>query len=110
MPCPFAHQTNVSGCVTNGSLPISAGGFSLEKGEMPSQSVYQTVSRPTTSIEQLKQNGQSIWLDFISRGLIRRGELRTPDREDGLTGVTSNPETFERAIDESSDYDDVLTD
>ena len=44
-----------------------------------------------TSIEQLKQNGQSIWLDDIGRGLIRRGEFRRLIEEDGLTGVTGNP-------------------
>lgn len=43
---------------------------------MPRQSVYQTVSRPTTSIEQLKQHGQSIWLDFIGRGVVRQGDLQ----------------------------------
>jgi transaldolase len=94
--------------MTNGSLPISAGGFSLEKGEMPRQSVYQTVSRPTTSIEQLKQHGQSIWLDFIGRGVIRRGEFERLIADDGPTEVTGNPETFDRVIAEGRDYDDVF--
>src|SRR5450759_2794608 len=94
--------------MTNGSLPISAGGFSLEKGEMPRQSVYQTVSRPTTSIEQLKQHGQSIWLDFIGRGVVRQGEFERLIADDGPTGVTGNPETFDRVIAEGRDYDDVF--
>src|ERR1035438_10320947 len=94
--------------MTNGSLPISAGGFSLEKGEMSRQSVYQTVSRPTTSIEQLKQHGQSIWLDFIGRGVVRQGEFERLIAEDGATGVTGNPETFDRVIAEGRDYDDAF--
>ena len=94
--------------MTNGSLPISAGGFSLEKGEMPRQSVYQTVSRPTTSIEQLKQHGQSIWLDFIGRGVVRQGEFERLIADDGPTGVTGNPETFARVIAEGRDYDDAF--
>ena len=94
--------------MTNGSLPISAGGFSLEKGEMPRQSVYQTVSRPTTSIEQLKQHGQSIWLDFIGRGVVRQGEFERLIAEDGPTGVTGNPETFDRVIAEGRDYNDAF--
>ena len=75
---------------------------------MPRQSVYQTVSRPTTSIEQLKQHGQSIWLDFIGRGGIRRGEFERLIADDGPTGVTGNPETFDRVIAEGRDYDDVF--
>ena len=55
---------------------------------MPRQSVYQTVSRPTTSIEQLKQHGQSIWLDFIGRGVVRQGEFERLIADDGPTGVT----------------------
>ena len=62
----------------------------------------------TTSIEQLKQNGQSIWLDHISRGPIRRGEVKRLIEQDGLSGVCSNLATFEKAVDESSDYDDAF--
>jgi transaldolase len=58
-----------------------------------------------TSIEQLKQIGQSIWLDNISRGLIRRGELKRLIEQDGLTGVSSNLAMFEKAVEESTDYD-----
>lgn len=75
---------------------------------MPRQSVYQTVSRPTTSIEQLKQHGQSIWLEFIGRGVIRRGEFERLIADDGPTGVTGNPETFDRVIAEGREYDDVF--
>ena len=61
-----------------------------------------------TSIEELNHNGQSIWLDNISRGLIRRGELKRLIEQDGLTGVISNLATFENAVDDGSDYDDAF--
>jgi transaldolase len=75
---------------------------------MSSQSVNQAVARPSTSIEQLKQHGQSIWLDFIGRGVVRRGDLQRLIADDGATGVTGNPETFDRVIAESRDYDDAF--
>jgi transaldolase len=57
---------------------------------------------------KLESFGQSIWLDFISRGLLDSGELLRLINEDGVTGVTSNPSIFEKAIAESSDYDDTI--
>lgn len=48
--------------------------------------------------------GQSVWLDFIRRSLIDRGELKHLVDVDGVTGVTSNPAIFEKAIDGSNDY------
>jgi transaldolase len=54
---------------------------------------------------QLKQYGQSIWLDLLSRELLRSGKLRRLRDEDGVSGVTSNPAIFEKAINGSSDYD-----
>ncbi len=56
----------------------------------------------------LQQYGQSIWLDFIRRGMIAGGDLRNLIRDDGVTGVTSNPTIFEKAIDGSDDYADQL--
>ncbi len=59
---------------------------------------------------ELRSQGQSIWLDYISRGLIATGGLRSMMRKDGLRGVTSNPSIFEKSIDTGSDYDDELQD
>src|SRR5688572_23320386 len=53
----------------------------------------------------LNQCGQFVWLDHISRSLIRGGGLQRLIDEDGLGGVTSNPTIFEKAIAGSSDYD-----
>jgi transaldolase len=49
--------------------------------------------------------GQSIWLDNIHRGLIHSGELARLIEEDAVTGLTSNPAIFEKAIVGSTDYD-----
>jgi len=51
--------------------------------------------------------GQSIWLDNMSRALLRSGDLAAL-RDQGITGVTSNPTIFEKAIGGSTDYDDQL--
>ena len=59
-------------------------------------------------LQQLGTYGQSIWLDYIRRGLITSGELARLVREDGLKGVTSNPAIFEKAIAGSTDYAEAL--
>jgi transaldolase len=59
-------------------------------------------------LKQLLQQGQSIWLDSISRDLIKSGELQRLVTEDGLRGLTSNPTIFEQAIGHGSEYDDAL--
>ncbi len=53
---------------------------------------------------ELKRIGQSIWLDYLRKGLIDSGELERMVKEDGLSGVTTNPTIFEKALLESSDY------
>jgi transaldolase len=57
---------------------------------------------------KLEAMGQSIWLDFLSRGMLVSGELVSLIQEDGVSGVTSNPTIFEKAIAQSSDYDDAI--
>ena len=49
----------------------------------------------------LERFGQSIWMDFISRVTISSGKLQQLIKEDGVSGVTSNPTIFEKAIAES---------
>jgi transaldolase len=58
---------------------------------------------------RLEALGQSIWLDFLSRGMLVSGELVSLIQEDGVSGVTSNPTIFEKAIAQSSDYDAAIT-
>jgi transaldolase/glucose-6-phosphate isomerase len=53
---------------------------------------------------KLEGFGQSIWLDLIRRSMLDSGELKQMIKEDGISGVTSNPTIFEKAIDGSNDY------
>jgi transaldolase len=52
--------------------------------------------------------GQSLWLDNITRNLLRTGGLRRYIEEFSITGLTSNPTIFDHAIKNSSDYDDAI--
>jgi transaldolase len=53
----------------------------------------------------LESLGQSIWLDYIRRDLVKDGGLERLINEDGLRGMTSNPAIFEKAIVDSNIYD-----
>lgn len=59
-------------------------------------------------LQQLLDYGQSMWLDYIRRDLFTSGKLKKMIQEDGLRGMTSNPSIFEKAIADSSLYDDML--
>jgi len=63
--------------------------------------------RKPNPIRELRQIGQSLWLDNIRRQLVTSGELARL-RDEGLTGVTSNPTIFEKAVSGSSDYDEAM--
>src|SRR5258707_13488244 len=56
----------------------------------------------------LREHGQAIWLDFLSRRFVAEGGLKKLADEDGLSGVTSNPSIFKKAIGDSSDYDAAI--
>jgi transaldolase len=59
-------------------------------------------------LQQLLDYGQSMWLDYIRRDLFTSGKLKEMIANDGLRGMTSNPSIFEKAIADSSLYDDML--
>jgi transaldolase/glucose-6-phosphate isomerase len=59
-------------------------------------------------LQRLHDAGQSIWLDFIDRPMLRNGELARRIRDDALTGMTSNPTIFEKALAEGTAYDDQI--
>jgi transaldolase len=59
-------------------------------------------------LQQLAEQGQSVWLDYISRDLLTSGELKRMIAEDNVTGMTSNPTIFQKAIAQGSDYDDQI--
>jgi len=56
---------------------------------------------------QLQQEGQSIWLDDMTRSLVSSGALRTLV-DNGLRGLTSNPTIYQKAIGGTSDYDEAI--
>jgi transaldolase len=59
-------------------------------------------------LQELLNYGQSMWLDYIRRDLFTTGKLKQMIANDGLRGMTSNPAIFEKAIADSSLYDDIL--
>ncbi|HXJ48402.1 MAG TPA: transaldolase family protein, partial [Candidatus Acidoferrum sp.] len=65
------------------------------------------VETKNNPIKELRNLGQSLWLDNIRRQLISSGELARL-RDEGLTGVTSNPTIFEKAVSGSTDYDEAM--
>jgi transaldolase len=64
-------------------------------------------SVPMSRINDLHDLGQSIWLDYIDRGLLRSGELKSLV-DAGIRGVTSNPTIFQQAISSSDAYEEDL--
>jgi transaldolase/glucose-6-phosphate isomerase len=59
-------------------------------------------------LASLHDYGQAVWLDFLARGFIAEGGLKKLVEDDGLSGVTSNPSIFEKAIAGSAEYDSSL--
>jgi transaldolase/glucose-6-phosphate isomerase len=59
-------------------------------------------------LHAIRDAGQSVWLDFLRRGLLTNGGLLHRIRHDAVSGVTSNPTIFARVIVGSTDYDEAL--
>ncbi len=59
----------------------------------------------STRLHTLHAAGQSLWLDYIDRVMLGNGDLARRIREDALTGMTSNPTIFEKALAEGTSYD-----
>jgi transaldolase len=62
---------------------------------------------PLTTLQEF---GQSVWLDYLHRQMFDSGELARLIAEDGLRGITSNPAIFQKAIGESTVYDQAIAD
>jgi len=56
-------------------------------------------------VKALENHGQAVWLDFLARGFVAKGDLKRLIDTDGVKGVTSNPSIFEKAIGSSDEYD-----
>src|SRR5437660_2873728 len=59
-------------------------------------------------IKALEDHGQAVWLDFLARGFVAKGDLKALIDTDGVKGVTSNPSIFEKAIGSSDEYDGAI--
>src|SRR5438477_8537456 len=59
-------------------------------------------------LHDLHDAGQSIWLDYIDRKILKNGDLARRIKDDALTGMTSNPTIFEKALAEGAAYDDQI--
>jgi transaldolase len=59
-------------------------------------------------LHQLADYGQSVWIDFLSREMLKGGKLERMMREDAVVGVTSNPTIFQKAISAGDAYDEQL--
>jgi transaldolase/glucose-6-phosphate isomerase len=60
-------------------------------------------------IQKLQDYGQAVWLDFLARNFIAKGDLKALIEQDGVRGVTSNPSIFEKAIGGSDEYDQAIS-
>jgi transaldolase len=79
----------------------------IKSGWNSSDRYYSGVEAKMASnrLQQLHDAGVSIWLDFIERTMLHNGDLDKRIREDALTGMTSNPTIFEKALAEGTAYD-----
>ncbi len=59
-------------------------------------------------LNELINYGQSYWLDNLTRGKIKKGEIKKRVKEQGLRGITSNPSIFNKAISKGTDYDSQI--
>ena|SRR5947209_12925190 len=59
-------------------------------------------------LHDLAARGQSVWFDTLSRDLVHSGELKRMMEEDAVSGVTSNPTIFQKALSSGDAYDDDM--
>ncbi|MEX0800265.1 MAG: transaldolase [Dehalococcoidia bacterium] len=63
---------------------------------------------PANPLKELRRYGQSVWQDYIQRSQTLSGRLKRLIEEDGISGQTSNPTYFDKAISDSDEYDDAI--
>jgi transaldolase len=66
------------------------------------------MAKPKSRLHEVAARGQSVWFDTLSRDLVKSGELKRMMDEDAVTGVTSNPTIFQKALSQGNAYDDQL--
>src|ERR1700761_5943283 len=73
--------------------------------QSPRKTTLRTKAGTMNPVKALESHGQAVWLDFLARGFIAKGDLKKLIDTDGVKGVTSNPSIFEKAIGSSDEYD-----
>lgn len=63
---------------------------------------------PNQQLAKLNDHGQRFWLDSLSRDMLDDGQLASRIREQGLSGITSNPAIFAKAMADSPAYDERI--
>jgi transaldolase / glucose-6-phosphate isomerase len=74
----------------------------------PEQQAVEQKTDIMNPVKALENHGQAVWLDFLARGFVAKGDLKKLIDSDGVKGVTSNPSIFEKAIGSSDEYDAPL--
>jgi transaldolase len=62
----------------------------------------------TSRLDKVAAQGQSVWFDTLSRDLVHSGELARMIKDDAVTGVTSNPTIFQKALSQGTAYDEQI--
>src|SRR5258708_14572227 len=98
----FARQHPLQGWLTRFA-------FTPEKGSRePEDGPDRTEQGIMNPVKALENRGQAVWLDFLARGFVAKGDLQKLIDADGVKGVTSNPSIFEKAIGSSDEYDGAI--
>lgn len=92
---------DTSGPKSNGKQNMSKPNGSLPQGA----STEAAKSGAKNPLREAEAQGQGIWVDYIRRKFLLEGGLKKLVKEDGLSGVTSNPTIFEKAVSGGDDYD-----
>src|ERR1700720_3922973 len=79
-----------------------------ELPQKPKPRPTRTEAGTMNPVKALESHGQAVWLDFLARGFIAKGDLKKLIDTDGVKGVTSNPSIFEKAIGSSDEYDGAI--
>src|SRR3954454_14158041 len=66
------------------------------------------MAKAKSPLHEVAARGQSVWFDTLSRDLVHTGELKRMMDEDAVTGVTSNPTIFQKALSSGDAYDEDL--
>src|SRR3954452_5936898 len=77
---------------------VLAGGTGRAMGSLGGITTSGGTSMADSPLHKLSAEGQSVWIDFLSRPLLRDGELERMIRDDAVVGGTSDPTIFQKAI------------